>query len=96
MKDIPEHITPHSIHALTVDQLDELVELIKHRRLSSIRNYELALEKAKQLSDTKARTAMLKQTELISKTLVVTKKNLELLETRVNKIRVLRMELGLD
>lgn len=92
----PEHISPRAIYNMTGDELDTLLDGIRERRLSSVRQYEAAQKAAKEAADEKARNALLKQCDMCHNTIVRVDKALASLEERVNKIRALRLELGLD
>jgi flagellar hook-associated protein FlgK len=92
----PEHITPAALYQMNAEQLDKLLEDIRERRLSSVRMYEEAKRAAKEASDEKARNDLMKQAEMCANNLARVDKALASLDTRINKMRVLRMELGLD
>lgn len=94
--DIPDIITPHAIYTMTAEQHEALLDKIRTRRLSSVRQYEEALKAAQEAADEKARIAMFKQCEMCEKNIDRVDKALSALEDRVNKIRALRLELGLD
>lgn len=92
----PEHITPANIFQLDGDQLDALIENIRERRMSSVRMHEAAVKAAQEAADEKARMALMKQCDMCVNNITRVDKALEALEQRVNKIRALRLELGLD
>lgn len=92
----PEHITPRAIYQMDNDALDMLLDTVRERRLSSVRQYEAAQNAAKEAADEKARLDLFKQCEMCANNIVRVDKALDALETRVNKIRALRLELGLD
>lgn len=93
---LPEHITPQSIYQMNDEQLEKLLDDIRDRRLSSVRLYEEAQRAAQEAAEEKARLALFKQCEMCEKNIIRVDKALEALETRVNKMRALRLELGLD
>lgn len=94
--DIPDIITPHSIYQMTAEQHEALLDKIRSRRLSSVRQYEEAMKAAQEAADEKARIALFKQCTMCESNIIRADKALDALETRVNKIRALRLELGLD
>ena len=94
--DVPEHIKPAAIYQMNTDQLDELLKVIRERRLQPVKAHEAAMQAAKEASDDKARLSLLKQCEMASSNIVRVDKAIDALETRINKIRALRLELGLD
>lgn len=91
-----EAITPRALYNMTTEEMDALLDNIRNRRLSSVRQYEAAQKAAQEAADEKARLALFKQAEMCANNIVRVDKALEALETRVNKIRALRLELGLD
>jgi hypothetical protein len=92
----PEHITPHSIYKMPAEQLDEMLDRLRTRRLSAVSEFEAAQKAAQEDADEKARLALFKQAEMCEKNIIRVDKALEALETRVMKMRALRLELGLD
>lgn len=91
-----EHITPHSIYKMPAEELDNMLNSLRKRRLSSVREYEAAQKAAKEAADEKARLALFKQAEMCEKNIIRVDKALDALEQRVMKMRALRLELGLD
>lgn len=94
--DIPEHITPRALYQMSFDEMEKLLEGIRKRRLSAVRQHEEAVRIAKEATDEKARISLYKQCEMCEKNIERVDKALDALETRVNKMRALRLELGLD
>ena len=92
----PEHITPVALYQMDDAAIETLLEGIRDRRLSSVRMYEAAQKAAAEAKDEKARLDLMKQCEMCSKNIERVDKAIDALETRVNKMRALRMELGLD
>lgn len=93
---VPEHITPKAIYQMSSDAIDALLEGIRKRRLSAAKQHEAAMQAAKEVADDKSRLQLLKQAEMLSNNLVRVDKALEAAEDRVNKIRALRLELGIE
>lgn len=94
--DVPEHITPAALYKMTGDEVDALVERLRTRRLDSVRQFEASQKAAQEAADEKARLQLMKQCEMCANNLNRVDKALDALETRVTKIRALRLELGLD
>lgn len=94
--DIPDFITPKALYDMSSDALDALLEGIRKRRLEAARHYEAAVAAAKEVADTKARAQLLKQAEMLANALERIEKAMEAAETRVTKIRALRLELGIE
>jgi hypothetical protein len=93
---VPEHITPQSIFDMTTDALDAMLDSIRERRLSAARQHAEAVAAAKAVADDKARMQLLKQCEMLSNALNRMETQIENVEARVNKVRALRLELGID
>ena len=92
----PEHITPKAMYDMKGDDIDLLVGYLQERRLVSVRHYEEALAAAKAARDEVARDKLLKQCDMCAGNVARVVKALDALEAHVNKIRALRLELGLD
>lgn len=93
---IPEHITPEAMYQMAPGDVEKMLEGIRKRRLSAVRQYEAALVAAKEASDEKARVSLMKQCDMLYNNLERVDKAISTLEDRVNKVRALRLELGLD
>lgn len=96
MTTVPEHIVPHDIYKMDTDALEDMLEALRKRRLKSVHEYEAAQKAAQEAEEEKSRNALLKQTEMCVNNITRVTKALDALEVRVNKIRALRLELGLD
>lgn len=94
--DIPEHITPQAIYQMTDEQHEAMLDGLRNRRLNAVRVYEQAQKEAQELADDRARADLMKQCEMCENNISRVDKAIDALETRVNKIRALRMQLGLD
>lgn len=92
--DVPEHINPRDISAMDDAALDAMLDEIRARRLKSLAVYEAAKAAAQQTKDHKAGVMLLTQCELCEANIARVDKALDALETRVNKIRALRLQLG--
>ena len=93
---VPEHITPKAIYDMSSDELDAMLEAMRERRLTSVRIYEAAVKEAQELADEKARAELQKQCDMCASNIERCQKADDALLTRVNKIRALRLQLGLD
>lgn len=94
--DIPEHITPRAIYDMTSDEHEKMLDALRERRLKSVRMYEQAQQAAQEAADDKARAQLWKQCEMCEGNITRVDKALDALETRINKMRALRLQLGLD
>lgn len=93
---IPEHIQPTCIADMSTEQIDKLLESIRERRLRAAKHYEEAQAAKALVAEEKARASLEKQLEMCEGNLSRVDKALDALETRVNKIRALRLEIGID
>src|SRR5262245_39281922 len=93
---IPEFITQADISTLTDDQLDQLINLIRLRRLNSTLIYERTMREKEQLTLSKAREQLEKKCTQVFKELDRALTVLEILELRINEMLALRMQAGLD
>jgi hypothetical protein len=93
---IPEFISQADISRLTDDQLDQLINLIRLRRLNSTLIYERTMREKEQLSMSKAREQLEKKCGQVFKELDRALSVLEKLELRINEMRALRIQAGLD
>ena len=93
---VPEFITPQAIYQMTAEQHDALLDAIRERRLSAVHQYEAAQKAAQEAADDKARITLFRQCEMCENNITRVDKAIEALEARVNKMRALRLELGLD
>ena len=93
--EVPDFITPVDVSAFDEAQLETLLEDIRERRLRAVRVYEQALADAKTLADDRARISLKKQIEMLRANLERVDKALAALDDRVQKVRALRLSLGL-
>lgn len=93
---IPEHITPRAMYDMPSAEFDALLEAIRERRLHAVRVHEQAMALAKEQADAKAKEALWKQCEMLANNMERVQKALDAMDERVNKIRALRLELGID
>lgn len=93
---IPEFIRPSDINKMSDDNLDQLINLIRLRRLNSTLLYERTMREKEQLTLSKAREQLERKCEQVFRELDRALNNLEKLELRVNEMRALRIQVGLD
>ena len=91
-----EFITPKALYSMNDDAIEDMLEQLRDRRLSAVRLHEQALKAAQEAADEKARLSLFKQCEMATGNITRVDKALDALEKRINKIRALRLELGLD
>lgn len=94
--DIPDFITPKSIATMSDDQLEQLLNLVRLRRMQSAMIYENTKREKEELAQDKARGQLDKKSEQVWNELEKVFKNLDKLELRVNEMRALRIQAGLD
>jgi hypothetical protein len=93
---VPTSITPIAMYQMSSEEIETLLDGIRERRLSSVRAYEAAVKASAEAADEKSRMDLMKQCEMLVKNIERVDKAIDALETRVTKVRVLRMDLGLD
>jgi len=93
---IPEFINQADISKLNDEQLDQLINLIRLRRLTSTMLYERTMRDKEQLTLSKAREQLERKCVQVFKELDRSFTVLEKLELRVNEMRALRIQCGLD
>jgi len=93
---IPEFIKPADISTFTDDQLDQLINLIRLRRLNSTLLYERTMREKEQLTMSKAREQLDRKCVQVFNEIERAFNTLEKLELRVNEMRALRIQAGLD
>jgi hypothetical protein len=93
---LPEFISPSDISKLNDDQLDQLINLIRLRRLNSTLLYERSMRDKEQLTAGKAREQLEKKCVQVWKSIDKNFTDLEKLELLVNQMRALRIQAGLD
>ena len=93
---IPDFIQPRALHELTSDELEKLMTDVRERRLYGAMVHAQAMAAAKEASDQRAREALEKQCGMLEAALDRVDKAVDAMEARINKIRALRLELGLE
>ena len=94
--EIPDFITPKTINDMNDDQLEQMLNLIRLRRMQSTMVYERTKAEKDALAQNKARDMLEKKAEQVWNELDKVFKNLDKLELRVNELRGLRVQAGLD
>lgn len=92
----PDFIDRGDISAMTDEQLDEMLQAIRVRRMKSFIIYQQSEDEREAITVEKAKVAIEKNLGAIIKTLNALDKNYEKLETQVNKLRGLRIQAGLS
>ena len=92
---LPDHIHPNDIAYTIRSQLDQLINLVRFRRLQSAAQYERTIAEKRQVTESRAKEALEHKCEQVFAELNRTFKNLEKLELRINEMRALRIQAGL-
>lgn len=93
---VPEFITASDIDAMTDDELDTMLAAIRTRRMNSYLIYKQTKDEKDQLERDKARLKIEKKCEQIIKVLNAIDDRMEKLETRINELRGLRLQAGME
>lgn len=93
---VPEFIMPANISQLTDEQVDELLEGIRARRMQKLIVYAETMKKRELAVAAKLEAQFDKKLSQFNKQLVTVDKALEKLDKLTNEIRGLRLQLGLD
>lgn len=93
---LPDFISRSDIAQMSDAQLDEFLENIRARRMASFYIFEQTQADLAAVQEEKAKLALEKELDQIIKTVASVDKNLEKLETRINKLRGLRIQAGLS
>lgn len=92
---IPDFISRQDISQMSDAQLDEFLDNIRARRMASFYVFEQTQADLAQVQEEKAKVMLEKELDQIIKTVASVDKGLEKLETRINKLRGLRIQAGL-
>jgi len=92
----PDFIDPANLTDYDDDEAEAMIEAIRARRLHALRVYELSKQEAAEAKLTKDTVSLEKQCEMLAKDIERTGKALDALEKRVNRIRALRLQLGME
>ena len=80
------------VNELTDNELNQLLDRKREKRLQQVRVYERAKQAAKEQEQEKARKNLERQCELFEKDLATVDRALDRLEQRANKIRAYRLQ----
>lgn len=89
-----EFIDPHNLDALTEDQIDNMLEQIRERRLRALRLYQQAEEEKAQKQYDVASEKLDNQIRLLDGNIKRMDQALNALDKRINNVRALRLQLG--
>lgn len=93
---VPDFITRVDINSMTDEQCDKLLAGIRERRMVAFIVYEQTVADKELAATEKAKAALEKECDQIFKLLGTLDKNFEKLEERINKMRGLRIQAGLN
>ncbi len=94
--EVPDFITRVDISKMNDEQLDQLLVLIRQRRMTAFVIYQQTQNDREQAATEKALASIDKTCDMIIKQLNTIDKNMEKLETYINKLRGLRIQAGLN
>jgi len=94
--EIPDFIEPRDIMSMSDEQMDQILSLIRLRRLQAASKYEQTEREKTELSMSKARDALERKAAVVFKDLERTFAILDKLELHVNELRALRVQAGLE
>lgn len=94
--DLPDFISPPDISKMTDPQLEQMLNLIRVRRLQSAMIYEQTKAQKAAVAEGRALDMLEKKAEQVFKELERAFNVLDKLELRVNEMRALRVQAGLD
>ena len=92
----PDFIDPANLDAYDDDEAEAMIEAIRARRLHALHVYEQSQREAAEMKHEKDAAALTEQCRMLSKDIERTGKALDALEKRVNRIRALRLQLGME
>lgn len=93
---LPDFVRPIDIIDMNDEQLEALLNLVRVRRLTSTMIYERTQEEKTELRETRAKEQLEVKCEQVWKELDRTFKNLEKLEQKINEMRALRIQAGMQ
>lgn len=88
-------INPDNILKLTDDEIDAMLDGIRERRLRALRIYQEKEEEKEQKAYDKAAESLDNQRRLLAGNIDRVAKALEAMEKRINKVRALRLQMGI-
>jgi hypothetical protein len=93
---LPDYIRPPDLHDMTDEQLDLLLDLLRLRRLTSTMIYERTMQEKDELRVSRAKEMLDNKCTQVFNELERTLKNLDKLEMKINEMRALRIQAGLQ
>lgn len=93
---IPDFISPPDISKMSDEQLEQLLNLIRMRRMASAMIYEKTQREKEAVSEEKAKAQLEKKAVQVFTLLEKAFDTLDKLELRVNEMRALRIQAGLE
>lgn len=93
---LPDFVRPVDIADMDDEQLEALLNLLRLRRLTSTMIYERTQEEKSELRETRAKEQLTVKCEQVWKELERTLKNLDKLELKINEMRALRIQAGMQ
>lgn len=95
-KEAPSFITPHDISKMSDEELDELIEAIKVRRLQSYVVYKQTKDEKDRVEAGKTRERIEKKCTQIIRKLNTIDKHMDDFEKYISELRGLRLQAGLE
>jgi hypothetical protein len=93
---LPEFIAPADISKMSDEQLDQLINIIRLRRLNSTMLYERTMREKDQLTMGRARELLEKKCATVWRDIDKALTHLEKLELHINQMRALRLQCNLE
>lgn len=93
---LPDFVRPQDIHNMTDEQLDLLLDFLRLRRLTSTMIYERTMQEKDELRMSRNREMLDNKCMQVFNELERTLKNLDKLEMRINEMRALRIQAGMQ
>lgn len=94
--DIPDFIRPADISTMTDVQLEQVLNLVRMRRMQSALTYEKTREETAAVAAGRARAALVKKSEQVFTSLSKAFGILDKLEVQISELRALRVQAGLE
>jgi len=92
----PDFIDPANLADYHDDEAEAMIEAIRARRLHALHVYEQSKREAAERKHTVDVAALEKQCVMLAKDIERVSKALDALEKRVNRVRALRLQLGME
>ena len=93
---VPDFITRVDISKMSDEKLDELIKALSERRMSSFIVYEQTVKDTQAINEEKAKVRLEKEVDMTFKALEAVNNALDKLETRIHKMRGLRIQAGMS